>query len=82
MQKELVIDPARCTICRACVIACHFHHTRLFGTAESSIHIVHNADTADLALEIDDTCDLCAGESQSLCVQACIPAAITLYAEA
>jgi Fe-S-cluster-containing hydrogenase component 2 len=78
MRKELATNAALCTVCRACVIACHFHHTRLFGTTKSSVHIIYDADTADLVLQIDDTCDLCAGESQCFCVQACVPAAITL----
>ena len=78
MKKELATNAALCTACRACVIACHFHHTRLFGTTESSIHITFDADTADLVLQIDDTCDLCADEDQPLCVQVCVPAAITL----
>ena len=53
MRKELATNAALCTVCRACVIACHFHHTRLFGTTKSSVHIIYDADTADLVLQID-----------------------------
>lgn len=76
MQSEITIQPALCTACRACVIACHFHHTRLFGTTQSSVHITYDADTADLAIRIDETCDLCAGEGYYLCVRACVPEAL------
>lgn len=82
MQQELIVDPTLCTVCRACVLACHFHHTRLFGTSESSIHITYDADTSDLVIQIDDTCDACVGESQHWCVQACVPGAVTLPHEA
>ncbi len=77
MHSEMIqIFPALCTACRACVIACHFHHTRLFGTAQSSIHIRYDGDTADLTIEFDGTCDLCIGEKYRLCVKACVPNAL------
>ncbi len=74
---RLLTDPTLCTACRACVLACHTHHTASFGAAESSVHIRYDPDTSELAIVIDGSCDLCEQEAEARCAHACAPAAIT-----
>ncbi len=75
---QLLTDPLLCTVCRACLLACHLHHTGRFGTAESSVHLRYDADTSDLVIVIDGSCDLCENETVARCAEACVPAAITV----
>jgi Fe-S-cluster-containing dehydrogenase component len=74
--STLHLDAAACTACRACELACHYHHTGRFGTAASSVHVDYHPGSADLALRFDDTCDACYGEPRPLCAEFCAPGAI------
>ena len=77
-MDQLLIITNNCTACRACEIACHFHHTTRFGTSRSSIYIDYNEDTSELEIIFDETCDSCAGLTVPHCVNCCIPGAIQL----
>jgi Fe-S-cluster-containing dehydrogenase component len=74
------VVPAACTACRACELACHYHHSGTFGTSRASIRIDLDADSGALRLEFDASCDGCAGESVPLCVRFCAPGALHLRA--
>jgi Fe-S-cluster-containing dehydrogenase component len=76
---NIVIDSRRCTACRACELACHFHHTGTFGTSERSIRIQYDADRSEVTITFDDTCDGCMTEIEPMCVHFCVPEAIALY---
>jgi Fe-S-cluster-containing dehydrogenase component len=65
-----------CTTCRACEVACHFHHTRTFGAAASSVEIRYDADTAAVEILLYPTCDGCIDESSPFCARFCAPGAI------
>jgi Fe-S-cluster-containing dehydrogenase component len=75
---SIVIDTELCTACRACELACHFHHSGRFGTSRSSIQIQFNADVGDVTILFDATCDACLGEIGPLCVHFCTPGALSV----
>ena len=65
-----------CTACRACELACHYHHQATFGTSASSIRVDFDGDTGAIQIQIDLSCDGCRQEPEPLCVHACEPGAI------
>lgn len=77
-EHELSTDTDLCTACRACELACHYHHTRTFGTSESSVIVRYRPDVGQVAITFDRTCDRCAEEVTPFCVQFCDPGAISL----
>ena len=70
-------DPRRCTGCRACELACSFHHSGLFQPERSSIKIMRDDSTGRIQITLDATCDLCQDASTPLCVLYCAPRALT-----
>ena len=77
---NLIVDTQLCTACRACELACHFHHSGNFGVSKSSVHLHYDPDTSAVQIEFDDTCDQCPGESEPLCAHFCVPGAIAMAA--
>ena len=77
-MHDFIIDLLKCTACRACVLACHFHHTSGFGTLKSSIEVYYDGENSDIDIKINNTCDHCFGEEYRFCVNACIPKALTI----
>ena len=72
----LVADPALCTACRACEVACHFHHTQTFGTAHSSIRVEYDPEASTVQIHFLPSCDFCATAAVVACVAACVPGAV------
>lgn len=70
---SIILDVHRCKGCRACELACSFHHSnhRSFSPAMSSTRVSMDNDTAKITLSIDSTCDRCSGEEEALCVKYC-----------
>ena len=70
----ILVDVSRCKGCRACELACSFHHSgrRSFSPTESSTKVSRDNDTAEITITTDSTCDLCSGEEQPLCVKYCV----------
>ncbi len=70
----LRLYPARCKGCRACEMACSFHHSgrTSFSPSVSSTKIVRDNDTGHISIDLDETCDLCWGEETALCVRYCV----------
>jgi Fe-S-cluster-containing dehydrogenase component len=75
---SLAIDTRKCTACRACELACHYHHSGVFGTTENSVTIEYQPDSGNLNISINETCDECGGEILPFCVKYCAPRAIQL----
>jgi Fe-S-cluster-containing dehydrogenase component len=67
-----------CTACRACELACHYHHQATFGTTASSIHVDFDGATGVIEVQIDSSCDGCGQEPRPLCLSACSREAIRL----
>jgi len=61
----------KCYACRMCQLACSFHHTGHFWPEKSSIDQYRRPTQGTIVWKIDQTCDLCAQESQPLCVKYC-----------
>jgi Fe-S-cluster-containing dehydrogenase component len=70
-------DLKRCTGCRACELACSFHHLGLFQPERSSIKIMRDDSTGRVQITLDVTCDLCQEATPPMCVLFCAPRAIT-----
>jgi|WetSurMetagenome_2_1015567.scaffolds.fasta_scaffold302588_2 Fe-S-cluster-containing dehydrogenase component len=73
---NLEIDSALCTVCRACEVACHFHHTRTFGASATSVEIRYNAANGDVEILFLGSCDGCTQETGPFCARFCAPGAI------
>ena len=74
VSTYILTDVSRCKGCRACELACSFHHSgrRSFSPAASSTRVSRDNDTAEITISTDSTCDLCSGEEQALCVKYCV----------
>ena len=70
----ILTDVSRCKGCRACELACSFHHSgrRSFNPSASSTRVSRDNDTAEITVTTDSTCDLCTDEEQALCVKYCV----------
>ena len=71
MQKSLLIDPAKCTSCLQCEMACSFEHEGVFNPAKSRIKVF---EFEHGLRAIPYTCTQCA---EAWCMQACPVEAIT-----
>ena len=72
MQKSLLIDPAKCTSCLQCEMACSFEHEGVFNPAKSRIKIF---EFEHGRTSIPYTCTQCA---EAWCLHACPVEAITI----
>jgi len=88
MRYKAVIHPERCTGCRSCVLACSFHHARLFSPSISSIWVYRDLEKGRMTITLYDRksgthlpCDGCEGEQEPLCVKYCDTKAITFVRE-
>lgn len=75
---RIIRDTEACYGCRACELACSYHHARVFSPEFSSIKVSKNNKTGDIAWLIDSTCDSCEGEEEPLCVKFCFYGGISL----
>jgi carbon-monoxide dehydrogenase iron sulfur subunit len=64
-QKVLLYDPARCTGCRYCEIACVFYHFKRFSLEKSHLHIEFDERNAEFEAIYCQHCD------EPICVAAC-----------
>lgn len=71
---RLWIDPAKCTGCLRCELACSFHHSgrTCFQPERSSVRVSRSNVDKSIRIALDDTCDGCSGENFLLCVRACV----------
>jgi Fe-S-cluster-containing hydrogenase component 2 len=63
--------PEKCYGCRACELACSFHHHGTFSPGGGSIRAFKNHETGEIHWKRDGTCDLCQGEERPWCVHFC-----------
>ena len=76
MTNGLVVNTDLCTACRACELACHYHHRGTFGVSSTSIRIDFDGDRGALRIQFDSSCDGCANEPAPQCAHACTPGAL------
>jgi len=74
MQKSLHIDPAKCTGCLQCEMACSLEHHGVFNPSKSRIKVFNFEDEGR---KVPYTCTQCA---EAWCMTACPVDAITLDA--
>lgn len=81
---KLWIDPAKCTGCLRCELACSFHHSRhiSFQPERSSLRVNRSNVDRSIRIAFGDSCDGCAGERFALCVRACVFNALGVHKEA
>lgn len=87
-MSNIIIEKEKCTGCRACEIACSYHHKKIFNPRISSIDISRSVKEGSVSitiyrdLEINRTdhllCDDCVTESNPLCVKYCDTGALAL----
>ena len=75
MHKSLLIDPAKCTSCLQCEMACSYEHTGAFNPARSRIKI-YEFEHGRYAIPF--TCTQC---EEAWCLHACPVDAITVNAD-
>ncbi|MBU2646520.1 hypothetical protein KKI24_17560 [bacterium] len=74
---RLNFDPNRCYSCKSCQLICSFHHTGAFWPAKSSIDVYRNQQNGYVKWSVDNTCDDCVNEIETLCVKNCVYGALT-----
>lgn len=77
------ISNQECTGCRACEIACAFHHRRVFSRKMASLEVLRSEKDWKMSITryLRDekghlACDYCEGEKEPLCVKYCARGAI------
>ena len=83
MAFSIKISENKCTGCRACELACSFHHRRVFNPQKASIAILQSKDKEEIKIVIFYSneaghlaCDNCKNEREPLCVKYCVWGAI------
>lgn len=84
------VSNEKCTGCRACEVACSYHHDEgIFNPRAASLQVCRSekegkffiilySDMPEEKREGRFPCDLCEGEPQPLCIKHCRPNAITV----
>jgi len=75
---EIVHNLDKCYSCKACQLACSYHHTGSFWPEKSSIKVSRNPQDGEKFWQIDSTCDACINEKEPLCAKFCIYGAIKI----
>lgn len=70
-----------CYGCRTCELVCSLHHVGAFQPARSSISATRRPNLGTVRWTVDETCDLCDGETEALCVKYCAYGALGFEAE-
>jgi len=68
---KIVRNAKACYGCRACELACSFHHQKVFSPGGGSIRVTKDHRTGNISWYLDSSCDCCEGEDRGLCVWSC-----------
>lgn len=75
-RRFISVDLDNCTGCRACELACSWHHAREFNPEISSINVQRDDTNGEIQVTLLSTCDHCLSEDYPLCVKFCAPQAL------
>lgn len=70
-KGEIILDETKCRGCNTCMLACSFHHASVFSKELSSIKVSWDYPTGKVNWTVNDSCDLCEGEKDFLCLKYC-----------
>ncbi len=71
-MRRVIRNAELCYGCRACQLACSFHHTGGFWPERSSIQVSRNPQTGAVKWVMASTCDGCrTNDEEPLCVKYC-----------
>lgn len=88
-MSYLKVDNEKCTGCRACEVACSYHHERIFSPRIASLEIRREEKELEISIIFYKDmsseervkrfpCDHCKGETLPWCVKYCPVQAITV----
>ncbi len=77
VYRPKTIRVEQCRACKSCMLACSFHHKKMFSPAYSSISVTRNNQNGIVRWAIDSTCDDCKGEKIPLCQKYCTYGVLT-----
>lgn len=82
---EILVHSDKCTGCRACELACSYHHTRTFSRTTASVRVLRNEREGimlPILREVKthglNVCDRCKNEKEVLCVKYCMTGALEI----
>ena len=84
MDLKIKISPDKCTGCKACLIACSYHHYGYFSKNKGSIALIEDDKflLRPIIFHYDDgvhkICDFCINEKEPLCVKFCKSGALRI----
>jgi Fe-S-cluster-containing hydrogenase component 2 len=83
-MKPKVVDTKLCTDCRACELACSFHHLSLYNPSKASIKIIRDEKSGKIEIKFyyvpkgnHIACDECEGEGEMMCAKYCVRGVIS-----
>ena len=79
IKIRIVINEDKCIGCRACELACSYHHREVFDPEISSIEILQQGEEEAISAIVYRengkdrhlVCDQCSGEGTPLCLKYC-----------
>lgn len=77
-KQTILFEPAACTGCLACELACSIRKQGAFSREGSAIRVTFDALERRIAATFSRACDLCGALATPMCVEFCATRALAL----